>query len=260
MHRRLLLLALVLGVLGCGARGEVVKENFTAQVDSLLGEIKVKRKEVEMALDDLRAGIDQLKRGKIEAQVKLNQISEDLSAVEKKMGKADDALRKLRDRLGSQAEEVEIAGTTYTQSELKEMAEKTISIRKQITTEAEALRSSKERLEAVVASLKRQEQDGQDRIRRLEMHLDEIDAKAVALRSIKESSKLADSTKPMDFETVEDQVEELSQKIDVELAFHEEKREELDPSDDLKALDEVVRATNTPSDTISEIDQILGEE
>ncbi len=60
----------------------------------------------------------------------------------------------------------------------------------------------------------------------------------------------------MDFNTLEKQVRELSGKVDVELAFHDEKAKET--SAESKSLDSIVRETSTARDTLSEIDKILG--
>jgi hypothetical protein len=156
------MLCSVLGILGCGARAEVAKDKVLAQVDALLGEIDVKRKEAEIGIRDMDTGLDQLKKGKIEAREALKQ------------------------------------------------------------------------------------------------NLEEIDAKAVALKSIKDVSTLAGGGATFDFEKVEKQVKDLSTKIDTELAFHDEKAKEASTASDLKSIDSVIRQTSTAGDAVSEIDKILG--
>lgn len=69
-------------------------------------------------------------------------------------------------------------------------------------------------------------------------------------------ANLSGSTETVDFNTLEKQVRDLSGKIDVELAFHDEKAQET--SADSKSLDSIIRETSTASDTVSEIDKILG--
>ena len=144
----------------------------------------------------------------------------------------------------------------YSPAELKDMADKIIAARKKLSTEAEGLKSTQKRLDSIVTVMEQREQDGHERLSKIKQNLDEIDAKAVALKSMQEAANLSGSTETVDFNTVEKQVRDLSGKIDVELAFHDEKAQET--SAESKSLDSIVRETSTASDTVSEIDKILG--
>ena len=106
-------------------------------------------------------------------------------------------------------------------------------------------------------SLEQREKEGRDKLKGLKMHLDEIDAKAVALKSIKDASALSGGTTTLDFDNVEKQVRDLSTKIDVELAFHDEKGKQASASD-VGSLDTIIKQTSTAGNTVSEIDKILG--
>src|SRR5690606_24310164 len=108
-------------------------------------------------------------------------------------------------------------------AQLKEMADATIAARQRIASDLDALKSSKQRLEEVVTSIERRKQDSQERLQKLKLALSEIDAKAVALKSIHDASTITDASETLDFEHVERQVQDLSSKIDVELAFQDEK-------------------------------------
>lgn len=257
MTKRLLVLCSVLAVAGCGARAEVAKDKILAQVDSLLGEIDVKQKEAEIGVRKLSAGIDHVTRGKIEAKVKLTQLSDKLAEAEGKIANADKALTRLRDYL-KQDKDVEISGKTFTPAQLKEMAETTIIARKRLATEADALKSSKDRIASVVASLEQREKKGRHRLRALKQHLEEIDAKTVALKSIQDAAAISGETAALDFETVEKQVRDLSTKIDVELGFQDEKAKEAALAD-VGSLATVIKQTSTARDTVAEIDNILGD-
>lgn len=254
MHRYCLLIGLAVGVVGCGARGEVAKEQMLAQVDRLLGEIDVKKKEVAISVRNHEAGIDTIKRGKIEAKVRLAQITEKLSDLQGQIGQADKALGRLRDHLKA-GKDAEINGKKFTDAELKDMAERTIAARKKLATEADALKSSQQRLQGVVTALEEREQDGRERLTRLKRDLDEIDAKSIALKSMQDSAKLSGGTETVDFDAVEKQVRDLATKIDVELTFQEQKGQEA--GTDQKSLESIVRETSTATDTVAEIDKIL---
>ena len=95
MLRHFLVFGLALLLVGCGARTEVAKEKILAQVDKLLGEIDVKKKEAQMAVQGMEAGIDKIKMGKIESKMRLTQVTESLTAVEGKIAQADKTLGRL---------------------------------------------------------------------------------------------------------------------------------------------------------------------
>ncbi len=183
MFRHLLVFGLVLLLVGCGARTEVAKEKILAQVDKLLGDIDVRKKEAQLSVQGMEVGIDKIKMGKIESKMRLTQVSESLSAIEDKIAQADKALGRLRDHLKDGKEAV-INETKYSLVELKEMAVKIIDDRKKLTTEADGLKSTQKRLGSIVTLLEQREQDGRERIANIKQSLNEIDAKAVALKSI----------------------------------------------------------------------------
>ena len=164
MLKRLLVLCLLPALLGCGARVEVAKDKILAQVDSLLGEIDVKKKEAEIGVRNLTAAMEQYTRGKIEAKVKLKQVSRPPGRTGEGSGHADKFLGRLRDYLKA-GKNVEISGKTYTPSATEgDAPQAAIPLRKKLGTEAEAFRGSKERLAKTVALLEQKEQGraGQD--------------------------------------------------------------------------------------------------
>jgi phage shock protein A len=136
------------------------------------------------------------------------------------------------------------------------MADRVLAARKGLVTERDGLRDAQQRLDTVAASLERREQEAEQKARSLRQQLDEIDAKAVALKSIQQASRVSGGVAAPDFEEVEREVQELATKIDVELAFQDEKWNQSD-SNDLDALQAVIRGTSTSADTISEIDKVL---
>lgn len=248
-----------IAIAGCGARTEVAKEKILTQIDSLLGEIDVKRKSVELAIGDLESGIDRLKKGRIEAQVRTKNVDEKIQAAESKIADADKALGRLRDHLKAEGD-VELSGRTYTPEQLKEMADKTIAARKSLKGELDALVESKARLENVAASLKQREEEGVEKVTLMKRQMEEMETKALALRSIQEASQLSGGDSTLDFAKVEKEVQDLSTKIDVELTYHDEKWNEQAISNDQDVLESVIRETTTTTDTLDEIDAILNDE
>jgi len=257
MNRSLLLSSLFLSLLlGCGdARTEVAKDKVLAQVDRLLGEIDVKKKEVEIGVHKMDEALDTLRKGKIDAKVRLAKTDERIAELEQKLTLADSALGRLRDYL-QQDGDVEINGKAFTVPQLKEMADKAISARKKLDREAEGLKASQKRLQEVVRILESREAEGSERLATLKLNLSEIDSKAVALKSMQEAASLTGDSGKIDFDGIEKQVRDLSTKIDVELAFQDEKSQSLVSNE--QRLETIIKETSTASDTLTEIDHLLG--
>ncbi len=254
--KRLVVLC-VLCISGCGARVEVAKEKILAHVDALLGEIDVKRKEAEIGIRNMDVGLDQLKRGKIEARVKEAHFAERVAEIQGKIADADKALGRLRDYL-KENKEVALSGKKFSPDQLKEMAQTALDARKRLAIELEGVKTARDRLGAVAATLEGREKAGRDKVKALNLLLEEVDAKAVALKSMKDASTLAGGGAALDFAKVEQQVKELATKIDVELAFHDEKLKDASTASIPQSIDSVVRQTSTASDVVANIDAILG--
>ena len=156
--KKLLVLLLVGLLVGCGARGEVAKEKLLARIDSLLGEMDVKRKEISLSVTALKDGIDGLRRAKIKAQVKQDQIKRLGTPLEEKRNSIDTTLIQLRDYLAS-GEAVEIGGKTYSPSELTAMADKVLAARKEIVIQIESFEKSQANLQQGIDSLDRSQRD-----------------------------------------------------------------------------------------------------
>jgi chromosome segregation ATPase len=239
------------------ARVGVVKDNILSQVDALLGEVQVKRKKVELSMASIGEGVDKLKKGKIEAKVRASKISEQLSEIEGKIADADKALGRLKGYL-QDGKDVEISGKTFTQAQIKEMAEKTISARKSLTTQMEAQKQARERLETVATGLEARERESAERIDAFKRQLDEIDAKALALSSIKEASMIPGNDTSVDFKNLESEIRNLSTKVDIQLGYHDEKWKETSRLDDKDLIGSILSDTSSSSDTLDEIEKLIG--
>jgi len=97
---------------------EVAKDQILAQIDHLLGEVNVRRQEVEDAFARAQQGLDRLTHGRIEVQVELARISDNYTSADEEVAQAEEALKRLQQLLGQKGEVV-IAGETYTSTQLK---------------------------------------------------------------------------------------------------------------------------------------------
>jgi predicted RNA-binding protein with EMAP domain len=250
-----------MSLIGCGdsskARMEVAKDKILSQVDALLGEVDVKRKTVDLAVQRLGDGIDKLKKGKIEARVRANSAGEQIAAVEQKIGEADKALGRLRDHL-KEEKEVELSGRTFTPTQLKDMADKAISARKALATQVELLRQSRSRLDAVATNLENREKESLRKVSVLKLQLSEIDDKVIALKAIKDATTLSGNEPSVDFASVEESIRSLSTKVDAELAFQDEKWKESEQENESTNLDAIISQTSTTGDTLAEIEKMIG--
>lgn len=256
MPRLTTLLIFLVAFSGCGPRLEVARDRLLAEADRLIGEIEVKRREIDPAVQRTGAALGQLKRSRIEVQVRASQISCDLTSTHDRLAQADQALARLRELL-ARNEPVEIAGTTYTPSQLQGMAGRMLTTRKSLVAKVETLRATKDRLENIVAMLKLREQDGQDRLDALKSLPTEIDTKTVALKAVRQAAEAAESVGAVDFEALERQVRDLEVQIDGELAYHEEMLKQA--TVEARPLGVILTDTGDAAETIAEIDKLLGD-
>lgn len=242
-------------LVGCTPRLEVARDQVLAQVDSLLGEIEVKRKETGLGLQKAESVLDRLTRGRIEVQVSLSQISRDLNLTEDELVETDKKLARLRTLL-VQDQPVEIAGSTFTPAQLRGITSRAISARKSLVDRAETLRSTKNRLASVASLLECREQNGQDRLDSLRSLLVQVDAKRAALKAVQEAAWIAQDVGALDLDAIQRQVQELEGKIDAELRFHEETLRQFVA--DSNSLDSLLTDTNTNAEAVAEIDKVVG--
>jgi len=258
MHRVCLLL-LTATLLGCGARAEVAKEKLLTKIDSILGEMDVKRKQIEASVDAFKEGIDGLRKAKIKAQVKQDQIARQVAPLEQKLKELDTSLGTLRDHLAS-GEGAEIGGKVYSPDELTTMGDKLLTARKELVDQITGYERSKESLQKVVDSLERKQTEYQQRLARLESQIAEIDSKTVALKAMKDASAaMGESEKSMaeNVGDLEEKVNDLYADVEVELLTEDEKWNADETTAEIDAVDAFITATQDPTDTLAEIDKIL---
>ena len=112
MKRFLLTLLVVALAWGCGARVEVAKDKVLKQIDAMLGEIDVKRKDIQLSVNGLKDGIEGMRKAKIKAKVKQEQMDRQAESVRQQITQVDDVLKKLRPHLDATTP-VQISGKTY---------------------------------------------------------------------------------------------------------------------------------------------------
>lgn len=259
-----LAVVLVIGFLGCGdatkARLEVAKEAAIKKLDSLLGSMDVKRKEIDIQLKGLSDGVAGIKKAKLKAQTKLDELNRKAEPIQAKLGDIDTTLKKYRDLLAKN-ESVELAGKTLTPDQLKANAEKLITARKQYADEVASYEKSKAELQKVVDSFdaKQRELDGQ--ITSLKSKIAQIDSQMVAVKALKDAkSAMGDGSATIgeNVSNLENKVSDLLADVKVELASEGDAFDEATANKQIDSIDSIIAASQEPKDTLAEIDKILG--
>jgi chromosome segregation ATPase len=246
-------------IVGCGARTEVAKDKVLAKIDSLLGSMDVKRKEIELSMKGLKDGVDGIRKAKIKAQVKHDQIQRQIDPVAGRIKSVDTTLKKLREHLASE-QSVEIGGKTYSPKELTEMANKVIQARKDLAAQQEGLQKSQTSLKKVVSTLEKKQQDYQQSLTRLEAQIAEIDSKVVALKAMKDASAaMGDSEESLaeNVANLEGKVNDLYAEVESELIGEDARWDAAATEKQINSVEAFIKATQDSTDTISEIDKIL---
>lgn len=256
---------LLIGLVGCGdsvrARVEVATDKAVEKLDSILGSLDVKRKEIDLSMRSLKDAITGISKAKIKAQVKHDQIDRQAQPVRERMAQADASLKKLRDYLTA-GEPVEIGGKTYSVEDLKQMATEIIEARKGHAAQIAAFEQSQAELKKVVAVLEKNQREYEGQLSRLEGQVAQIDAQMVAVKAMREASTTmgdGSATLAENVARLEDKVNDLFADVQVELAVESRSWDAAAADKQIDAVDAFIAATQEPKDTIAEIDRILGE-
>jgi peptidoglycan hydrolase CwlO-like protein len=245
---------------GCGARAQVAKDKMMSQIDKLLGETDVQRKEAQNGVDDMKKAIEKLREGKINARVRAEQMGDQLKGIDDKIADDKAALTKLQDYIKS-AQPKEIAGKTYSTDELNKLARTVIDDEKNRETQREGVKHAKDILDKAADTLEARQEEGEKRLEALNSKLKEIDSEMIALKSLKEAAAVmgdADTTVADNFDKIEKKVGELQVSVKTQLKVDEEKWNSSTASKQVEDANKIVADVKGPQDTLSEIDKILG--
>ena len=178
-------LILLLTAVGCGPRWETAKEQVLRQIDSLLDSIDLKSRQATASVAELANGVDQLTHARIDIQVRHTRLAEDLTSVQEKIARTQEG-----------------------------------HSRQALQSEAESLKTTRDRLGRVLALLESRERQARDRLHALRLLLSQIDSKRVALKSLRKAVEVCEAG-TLDFRKVEAEVRDLETQIDTELEFQE---------------------------------------
>ena len=254
--------ATVFAASGFGVRAEVAREKMIDRIDSMLGSMDVKRKEIEASVAALKDGLTQLRKAKIKAQVKHDQVGRKVAAVEDNIIKTDQSLKTLREHLAS-GESVDLAGTAYTAIELNQVSKRVIRQRQGRVGQLAGFETAKSRLQRVVSTLETRQADYESKLADIEHQLAVIDSNRLAMNAMKDAAHAMDGTEESLSENVallEEKVHDLYADVEAELIGEDAEWQGRAWSQSSASPEEIIAAMQTTDDTIGEIDAILAQE
>ena len=268
--KRMIVLLTALGLLvafllpGCGdankARVDVAKKKLLDQIDDALGKMDVQKAEIDNGIKSAKKAADGVRKAKVRAQVTLDQLDEKARPFEEDIAKCDQSLMKLRDALATDMPAT-IAGKTYSVAELKEMAGKVIAARKDAETQINGFKSARETMTKQVALLTKTQQGIEAKIASLQTQMAKLDSEIVAAKAMKQASAAmgdADSSLAENLDELERKIATLSADAKTELALETDRWTSTPTDKAISDVDAFIRDSQKPSDTVAEIDKILG--
>ena len=247
-------------VYGCGSRAEVAKKKVLDRLDDMLGKMDVQRQEIDDGMRATKKAVEGVRKARITAQVKSDQIDEKAKPFEEKLAQCDQTLVKLRNLLKAD-QPAEIAGKTYSVSELKDMAGKVIQARKDAEKQIDGFKTARENMRKVVANLSTQQQALETRLTSLQGQVAKLDAEMAAAKTMKQASASMgdkDASLAANLDSLEEKVASLSADVRAELQSESEKWSEAKTDKAISDVDAFIRDSQRPTDTVAEIDRILG--
>lgn len=241
-------------------RVEVAKKKLLDRVDDLIGKMDVQRQEIDDGIKATKQAVEGVRKAKIKAQVKLEQIDEKTRPYEEKIAHCDKTLARLRDFLKADMP-TEIAGKTYSVSDLKDMASKVIKSRKESEDQINGFKTARDSMKKVVSDLTKQQQALETRLTNLQGQVAKLDAEMAAAKSMKEASAAMggkDNTLATNLDNLEEKIASLSADVRAELRSESEQWSEVNANKAINEVDAFIRDIQTPTDTLAEIDRILG--
>lgn len=251
-------LVMVVLLVGCDARTAVLRDKVLAKIDVLLGELDVKRKSVELGIVGLKDSRDTLTKGKIGLEVKAEQLEAELAVKKRKLADTDRSLGRLREQIKA-GQPVTLAGKKYSVEDLNTAAQEILAGRRSLENSIAAIQRAEASLRQRAAQLAKMLVGYDQRLGELENKITEMDASAMALRALKDTSRTVgdDGQSLADhFAGVEAQVNSLCATIQTELRFEDARWEATTTETLIQAVDSAGSA-KPEAGLISEIDQAL---
>ena len=253
-----------LGIYGCSdankARVDVAEKNVLDKLDGMLGKMDVQKAEIDNGIKSAKQAVEGVRKAKVRAQVQLDQLTEKVRPFEEKLAACDATLVKLRDALATE-NPATFAGKTYSVDELKTMAGRVIAERKKAETEINGFKAAREAMTKQVALLTETQQKIETKIVNLQTQVARLDSEIAAAKAMKQSSAaMGDASVSLadNLNELEKKIATLSGDARAELVSETDRWNSSSTEKAISDVDAFIRDSQTPGNTIDEIDAILG--
>jgi chromosome segregation ATPase len=248
-----------IGIDKVGSWASVSHDKVVDRIDELLGDFEVKREDVGTQVEKLEKSVDGLRREQVKTEIQAEQLVAEETVLKEGLDELRAALETHR-RLLDSKESAVLGGKTYTPDQLEVRAARLVRAYRQKQSRWKATNTSRLLLEKTAAALRETVDKRRAKVNELGNQLKEIDAKLIALDTLRSASDSAGEdgrSIASDFEEVEDEMDALYAKVEANLRVEESDR--LSPSGQIETIDEIIEDTRPASSTADEIDRILGE-
>lgn len=266
---KLVIVAVVVVVVGVGALigipklrtyAAVGRENLVEQIDKALGEFKVKQTEVHTGVTNLEQSVRKMKEGQITCEVQAEQLDKKLASVNEKKASAQASLAKLRDLI-AKGQPATLGGKEYSVADMTSMADKLIAAFKSLETQGQGIEKAKRLLTTNAKSLESKGEQAKTAIAGMKTQLEEIDAKVMALNTMRSAAQTAGTgseSMAESFKQVQDSINSLYAKVETNIRMEEAAWKEASPQAASVDVDAITKATGDAETTLSKIDEVLG--
>jgi chromosome segregation ATPase len=261
--KKIIFCLFIIAIIGCNdgvnARLGVVADKALKKFDNMIGDMEVKKKEIDLKIKGLKQGITGINKAKIKSQVKLEEFSRKIEPLQGKLSEIDATLKKYQTFLVKN-EPVELAGKTFTQEQLKSNATKLITARKQFSEEIAGYDNPIKELQKTVTGLDADQKGLEAKLTALQGLIAQIDTKMAAVLALREAkTAMGDGTASLseNVATLEGKVNDLLGDISSELATEGKMFDETKSNKHIDSIDSIISGAQGSKDTLFEINRIL---
>lgn len=254
------LVALVLGasIVGCGARMEIAKETILEQIDSVLGATDVKRKEIELSLVKFEQGIEVVRRAKITAEVKRDQMGRKMESLSDQIQRIDKTLTSLGTQL---VKESEADSSGEKQESSKRSIDRLVRHRKDLSKQRQSFATVDKTLTTVHDSLAQRQAQYETRLAEINGMLSVIDAERIAFVTMKEAGQVmpsGDDSLALGLSKLTEDIDSLHSTIKIDLRMEEERWKEIEQQGNVDLVEDTLVNGQTTDDYLARIAEVTG--
>ncbi len=261
MYRYVICCVMLLALVGCEARTQVARDKILAKIDKWLGELDVKRQKIENKRKELVDAVEEVRKKKIQAQVRLEEYENKTGQIEKDIQKIKSGLEVLRPHL-SATEAVEINNKSYEPAEINDMANKIADDYEALNEKLGAYKATMKAFQQSYDLLSAQQSNFSESMKRMDQQLSQIDAKKEAIEGMKTAQTILGEGGSISdrFTELENEINDLFIDVEAEMRVENEKiaERERDLNSRSADVDSILKEIETVDTTASRIDAILG--